>query len=121
MAFSRTGEIDGEREDRVGGTAIGRLFLRAGEANAIDPTPVGSVPRKGNRVAAPADQPFPGDERIEVVLIANRRALVRDGEVFYPVAVNSPLPGGSRVSAFRIEDGEWVMVTSRDRVLRAAP
>lgn len=120
MEFSRSGEIDGEPEDRMGGDATGRLFLRGGEAGGIDRTAVGSVPPKGNRVVAPADQPFPGDAGIEVVLIANRRALIRHGDVFYPVAVNSPLPDGSRVAAFRTEGGEPVLVTSRQQEFRAA-
>lgn len=117
MEFARSGEIDGEFENRRGGRVVGRLFLRADEAGGVDRTPVGSVPPKGKRVAAPTDQPFPGDENFQVVLIANRRALIRDGDVLYPVAVNSVLPGGSRVAAFRKERGEWVLVTSREQVV----
>ncbi len=120
MQFSRAGEIPGETEDRDGGRAVGRLFLRADETGGIDRTPVGSVPPKGNRVALPADQPFPGDENIQVVLIANRRALIRDGDVLYPVAVNSLLPGGSRVVSFVQQGGEWVLVTSRQQMIRVS-
>jgi len=117
MRFSRAGEIAGETEDRIGGRTVGRLFLRADDTDGIDRTPVGSVPPKGNRVAVPSDQPFPGDENIHVVLIANRRALIRDGDVLYPVAVNSLLPGGSRVASFTERGGEWVLVTSRQQVI----
>lgn len=68
----------------------------------------------------PAAQPFPGDAKFQVVHIANGRAMVADGEGMWVVQTGSTLPDASRVAAIEQRDGEWVLVTSGDRVLRAA-
>lgn len=121
MRFSRSGAMDGEPEDRVGGRAVPRIFLRnGGMPGMIDGGTVGSVPAKAPRAVPLAQQPFPGAPPVDVVLVANRRAIVRDGAVLYPVAVNSPLPDGGRVADIRVENGEWVVVTSRGDILKPA-
>ena len=68
----------------------------------------------------PAAQPFPGDVKFQVVHIANGRAMIADGDGMWVVQTGSTLPDASRVAAIEQRDGQWVLVTSGDRVLQVA-
>ena len=68
----------------------------------------------------PAAQPFPGDVKFQVVHIANGRAMIADGDGMWVVQTGSTLPDASRVAAIEQRDGQWVLVTNSDRVIRVA-
>jgi hypothetical protein len=86
----------------------------------LDGFPTGTVAKASNPSDAEADQPYPGDKAapFNLVQVANGQALIEDADGFFVVRVGSPLPDDSRVRSIEERDGEWVLVTSADKVVR---
>jgi hypothetical protein len=65
-----------------------------------------------------ARQPFPErDVPYRLVHIANGRAMIEDASGLWIVKRGSMLPDMTRVTSIEQRDGEWVVVTSGDRVM----
>jgi hypothetical protein len=94
----------------------------AADAPALDPMPVGTTaPAPAPAEAAPKveAQPFPKREIVLNLLhVANGRAMIDDGAGVWIVQRGSVLPDDSLVKAIEQRDGEWVVVTSENKVLR---
>jgi hypothetical protein len=66
-----------------------------------------------------AEQPFPAPvPEFELVHVTNGRAMIQDDQGLYVVQRGSLLPDNSRVAKIEKRDGEWVVVTTADRVLK---
>ncbi|MEX0955142.1 MAG: hypothetical protein WDZ83_08020 [Rhizobiaceae bacterium] len=90
----------------------------------LDRIATGTVPSEADPATGEvslADQPFPGDlapePEYQVVHIANGRAMIEDKEGLYVVQTGSILPDKSRVASIEKRDGNWVLVTSSDKVV----
>jgi hypothetical protein len=65
------------------------------------------------------DQPFPGDAvDFRMIYASAGRAMIADDTGLWVVERGSLLPDNSRVSSIEQRDGRWVLVTSRDGVIR---
>lgn len=88
--------------------------------SALDPFATGALPDR-RQFTPPAEQPFPAEPvEFHLVHIANGRAMIADDAGLWVVQRGSPLPDNSRVSAIEQRGGEWVLVTSADKVLKLA-
>lgn len=87
----------------------------------LDTFATGTTPSAGEANAdAPkvARQPFPErDVPYRLVHVANGRAMIEDASGLWIVKRGSMLPDMTRVTSIEQRDGEWVVVTSSDRVL----
>lgn len=78
-------------------------------------------PHRETELAAARNQPFPADPpEFSLVHVANGRAMIRDEDGIWVVQAGSRLPDGSHASAIERQDGQWVLVTSRDHVVKLA-
>lgn len=67
------------------------------------------------------EQPFPAIvPEYELVHVANGRAMIQDDQGLYVVQRGSLLPDNSRVAKIEKRNGNWVLVTTADRVLEIA-
>lgn len=90
----------------------------------LDRIATGTVPPDADPASGEmslANQPFPGElapePEYQVVHIANGRAMIEDREGLYVVQTGSILPDKSRVASIEKRNGNWVMVTSSDKVM----
>lgn len=78
-------------------------------------------PHREAELAAAKNQPFPaGPPNFSLVHVANGRAMIRDEDGIWVVQKGSRLPDGSHASAIKRQDGQWILVTSRDHVVKLA-
>lgn len=87
----------------------------------LDFLPTGTLPDNpdARRALSVQDQPFPGDiVAYKLVHVANGRAMIQDEDGLWVVQPGSRLPDASHVSLIEKRDDGWVLVTSRDKVLR---
>lgn len=91
----------------------------------LDGIATGTVPPEADSATGEmslADQPFPGElapeSEYQVVHIANGRAMIEDREGLYVVQTGSILPDKSRVASIERRNGNWVLVTSSDKIMR---
>ena len=71
------------------------------------------------RAIPQSEQPHPEDRIVyRLMHVANGRAMIEDEDGLWVVQRGSYLPDGSRVAAIERRKGEWVLVTTLDRVLR---
>ncbi len=64
------------------------------------------------------DQPFPGDlVEYRLIHVENGRAMIADDAGIFVAQAGSQLPDGSRLRAIEQREGQWVIVTTLDRVL----
>src|SRR5690606_7716775 len=64
------------------------------------------------------EQPFPaGNTEFHLVHVANGRAMIEDDAGLWIVQPGSTLPDNSKVASIERRGGQWVLVTSADRVV----
>jgi hypothetical protein len=69
-----------------------------------------------------ADQPFPPDTvEYRLVHVANGRAMIADDAGLWIVQIGSRLPDSSHVASIEQRDGQWVLVTTLDRIVELTP
>jgi len=95
----------------------------------IDPFVTGSVagrpPQRDDRKPMPLENFSPSTLKPEfdvpgqwqLVFASRGRALIRDGEDIFPVAIGSRLPDGSTVKSVLGRNQRWRLTTSRNLVL----
>jgi len=87
----------------------------------LDAMPTGTLqPRLGANEDPPglAEQPFPRpDGAFRLLHAANGRALIEDEHGIWLVRTGSFLPDNSRIAAIEERSGQWVIVTSDERVI----
>lgn len=86
----------------------------------LDFFPTATLPSEDERVrAVPAsEQPFPSDlVNFSLVHVANGRAMIRDADGLWVVQPGSRLPDASQVASIEQRGGNWVLVTTLDRVI----
>lgn len=72
----------------------------------------------GQEVPDLAEQPFPAEEPLfRLIHVANGRAMIEDDAGLFVVQRGSRLPDNSRVAAIEQRAGNWVLVTSNERVI----
>lgn len=68
-----------------------------------------------------AEQPFPARPvNFRLVHVANGRAMIEDQSGLWVVQRGSILPDNSKVTGMEMRDGQWVMLTTGDRVIELA-
>jgi hypothetical protein len=95
-------------------TEMPRLDLDVISTGTLSPPPAtdgGSI----------ADQPFPADlVEYRLIHVANGRAMIADDTGLWVVQPGSRLPDASRLKSIEQRDGQWVIVTTSDRVIQLA-
>jgi len=92
---------------------------------SLDLLSTGTLPGRddpANRGVPVDDQPFPGEEAsaFALVHVADGRAMIEDEYGLWIVQPGSLLPDQSRVASIEERDGEWVIVTDKNRVISMA-
>lgn len=104
---------------------------RVGAPMSVDEVPVlqldlfatGTLPKKREDGSDPealsiTEQPFPVEEAVyRLVHVANGRAMIEDDTGVWVVQPGSMLPDNTRVAAIEQRDGQWVLVTTGERVI----
>jgi hypothetical protein len=119
-----------------GGDVVGRLTVpdqphRVGAPMQVEDIPeleldlfaTGTLPEldEARDVNLPGidQQPFPGEpQNFRLVHVANGRAMIEDDSGLWVVQRGSKLPDNSTVALIELRDGDWVIVTSEDKVIR---
>lgn len=86
----------------------------------LDFFPTATLPGEEDEVrAVPAsEQPFPSDLiSFKLVHVANGRAMIEDDDGLWVVQRGSRLPDASEVASIERRDGNWVLVTTLDKVV----
>jgi hypothetical protein len=117
------------------GEAVGRLTVADQPQRIGAPMQVEEIPeleldlfatatlpdRDGERDFIPPgvdEQPFPvPDPVFKLVHVANGRAMIEDDSGIWVVQRGSKLPDNSFVASIELKDGDWVVVTSEERVI----
>lgn len=83
----------------------------------LDFFPTGTLPGKQEALAAP-NQPFPAEDLpYRLVHVMNGRALIEDETGLWVVQSGAILPDSSRVASIEQRGGNWVLVTSKEKVV----
>jgi hypothetical protein len=128
-------KFEGNGTSVSGPVAIGPQPQRVGAPMDIKDIPVeqldlfatGTLPKKkedGSGAPAPGldQQPFPAEiPQFHLVHVANGRAMIEDDAGLWIVQAGSVLPDSSVVTSIEKRDGQWVLVTSNDRVYQLDP
>ena len=131
----RAMKFEGGGTPTSGPLVMGPQRERVGAPMSIEDVPVenldlfatGTLPSKsdGNDDAPPPGldvQPFPAEiPQFRLVHVANGRAMIEDEAGLWVVQPGSQLPDSSTVAAIERHGGQWVLVTSNDRVIEMAP
>jgi hypothetical protein len=128
MKFSGQGMIasgpSGMRSfpDRVGSP----MSIEEAAQLPLDPFSTGTLPQRKRDGETPAkevlDQPFPADSiPYRMVHATLGRAMIQDDGGLFVVQPGSKLPDNSKVKAIEQRGDDWVLVTSRDKVLLLEP
>jgi hypothetical protein len=118
-----------------GPITVGPLPERIGAPLDVDEVPVLDIDLFATGTAKKADdeeqeavppsveeQPFPVEiPQFRLVHVANGRAMIADDAGLWVVQRGSILPDSSRVMTIEQRSGNWVIVTSDDRVLEMTP
>ncbi len=86
----------------------------------LDFFPTATLPAEEDEIrAVPAsEQPFPSDLiTFRLVHVANGRAMIQDEDGLWVVQRGSRLPDASEVASIEQRDGNWVLVTTLDKVV----
>lgn len=125
----RAVEFQGDGPATGVGTSSAPLIARSGDAPSIkdlatvglDQLATGTTPKENepkSETPSILEQPFPTqDVPFRLVHIANGRAMIEDAAGLWIVQRGSVLPDMSRVASIEEREGEWVIVTSTDRVV----
>lgn len=123
IAFRSAGALGSVEETSATPPALvgARLALQNGAFPDIDRQSTGTVSSAGTAAVPASEQPFPGTRpAFDLVLVANGRGMIADSDGYWVVQPGSWLPDGSRVSSLEMRDGQWVLVTSKQAVIRMA-
>ena len=86
----------------------------------LDFFPTATLPAEEDEIrSVPAsEQPFPSDLiSFKLVHVANGRAMIQDEDGLWVVQRGSRLPDASEVASIEQRDGNWVLVTTLDKVV----
>ncbi|WP_274627882.1 hypothetical protein [Arvimicrobium flavum] len=87
----------------------------------LDYDATGSLPRTFSPPQPAVEQPFPEDvSTYRVLHVTAGRAMIEDDTGIWVVQRGSRLPDRTRVERIERRDGDWVLVTSGDKVLVAS-
>lgn len=84
----------------------------------LDFFPTGTLPGKQDARSAAPNQPFPAEDLpYRLVHVMNGRALIEDEAGLWVVQSGAILPDSSRVASIEQRGGNWVLVTSKEKVV----
>jgi hypothetical protein len=131
----RAMQFEGNTEPISGPLTLGPLPDRVGAPMNVDEVPMMNLDlfstgttkhddeAEGDEKAPGVDeQPFPVEvPQFRLVHVANGRAMIADDTGLWVVQRGSILPDSSRVKTIEQRDGQWVIVTSEDRLVPLTP
>jgi hypothetical protein len=102
--------------------AIGKAFANSEVPKLnLDFFPTATLPTNEDEIRAvpSSDQPFPLDlVPFQLVHVANGRAMIEDSDGLWVVQRGSRLPDGSRVVSIEKRNGDWILETTLDAVIK---
>jgi hypothetical protein len=102
-------------------SSIGDSSKQLSSIPPADDIVTGTIPNadaadQGSELDGTDSQPFPASPNaFRLMHVANGRAMIADKNGIYIVGIGSSLPDLSKVAKFEEKDGQWVVVTSKDR------